>query len=106
MADRIEVEEKDDSFRVAPLGVDSERLIAGMHLPQFVRSGSVESDGTIVFHLDRPGVLVTLIQREGFDWLLLERIPDGLWRAARAYAEGNITYGELLQCVPASSKRR
>ena len=106
VADRIDVEEANDSFRVAPLGVDSERLIAGMHLPQFVRSASVESDGTIVFHLDRAGVLVTLIGADGYDWLLLERIPDGLWRAARAYAEGNITHGELLQCVPASSKRR
>ena len=106
VAERIEVEEADDSFRVAPPGVDSERLIAGMHLPQFVPSASVESDGTIVFHLDRAGILVTLIGREGYDWLLLERIPDDLWRAARAYAGGNITYGELLQYVSASSKRR
>lgn len=106
VAGRIDVEETDDSFRVAPLGVDSARLIAGMHLPALVRSASVESDGTIVFHLDRAGIVVTLIGRDGYDWLLLERVPDDLWRAARAYAEGNITYGELLQCVSASSKRR
>ena len=106
VADRIDVEEADDSFRVVPPSVDSERLIAGMHLPALVRSASVESDGTIVFHLDRGGIVVTLIGREGYDWLLLERVPDDLWRAARAYAEGNITHGELLQCVSASSKRR
>ena len=106
VVDRVDVEEADDSFRVAPLGVDSERLIAGMHLPQLVRSATVENGGTIVFHLDRGGILVTLIGREGFDWLLLERIPDDLWRAARAYAGGNITHRELLQCVSASSKRR
>ena len=104
--DRVGVEEADDSFLVAPFGVDSERLIAGMHLPQLVRSASVEKDGTIVFHLDRGGILVTLIGGEGFDRLLLQRIPDDLWRAARAYAEGNITHSELLQCVSASSKRR
>lgn len=106
VVDRVEVEDAGDSFRVAPFGVDSERLIAGMRLPQLVRSASVEKDGAIVFHLDRGGILVTLIGREGFDRLLLQRIPDELWRAARAYAEGNITHSELLQCVSASSKRR
>jgi hypothetical protein len=106
VVDRVDVEEADDSFRVAPLGVDSERLIAGMHLPQLVRSATVEKDGTIVFHLDRGGILVTLLGREGFDRLLLQRIPDDVWRAARAYADGNITQGELLQYVSASSKRR
>ena|ERR1051326_2121861 len=106
VVDRVDVEEADDSFRVAPLGVDSNRLIAGMHLPQLVGSATVESDGTIVFHLDRAGILVTLIGREGFDSLLLQRIPDDLWRAARAYAAGNITHRELLQYVSASSKRR
>jgi len=106
VADRVEVEDADDSFRVAPLGVDSDRLIAGMHLPLFIRSASVESDGTVVFHLDRAAIVVTLIGRDGFDRLLLQRIPDDLWRAARAYAGGDITQGELLQCVSASSKRR
>jgi hypothetical protein len=106
VADRVDVEEADDSFRVAPLGVDSERLIAGMHLPTLVRSASVEKDGTIVFHLDRAAIVVTLIGRDGFDRLLLQRIPDDLWRAARAYACGDITHGELLQSVSASSKRR
>jgi hypothetical protein len=106
VVDRVDVEEADDSFRVAPFGVDSERLIARMHLPLLVRSATVEKDGTIVFHLDRGGIVVTLLGREGFDRLLLQRIPDDLWRAARAYASGNITNGELLQCVSASSKRR
>lgn len=106
VVDRVEVEEADDSFRVAPLGVDAARLIGGMHLPQLVLSATVEKDGTIVFHLDRAGIVVTLLGREGFDWLLLQRIPDDLWRAARAYAEGNITQGELLQYASASSKRR
>ncbi|HEX3107988.1 MAG TPA: hypothetical protein VHU41_02760 [Thermoanaerobaculia bacterium] len=104
--DRVDAEEADDSFRVDPLGVDSERLIAGMHLPQLVRSASVEKDGTIVFHLDRGGILVTLLGREGFDRLLLQRIPDDVWRAARAYAGGDITQDELVQYVSASSKRR
>ncbi len=106
VVDRVDVEDADDSFRVAPLGVDSNRLITGMHLPQLVTSASVEKDGTIVFHLDRGGILVTLIGREGYDRLLLQRIPDDLWRAARAYAEAHITQSELLQCVSASSKRR
>jgi len=106
VVDHVDVDDADDSFRVAPLGVDSERLIAGMHVPQLVRSATVESDGTIVFHLDRGAILVTLLDREGFDWLLLQRIPDDLWRAARAYASRNITQGELLQCVSATSKRR
>jgi hypothetical protein len=106
VVDRVDAEEADDSFRVDPLGVDSERLIAGMHLPQLVRSASVEKDGTIVFHLDRGGILVTLLGREGFDRLLLQRIPDDVWRAARAYAGGDITQDELVQYVSASSKRR
>lgn len=105
VVDRVDVEEADDSYRVAPLGVDSHRLIAGMHLPPLVRSAAVEQDGTIVFHLDRGGMVVTLLGREGFDRLLLQRIPDDLWRAARAYASGDITNDELLQCVSASSKR-
>jgi hypothetical protein len=104
--DRVDVEEADDSFRVAPLGVDAARLIAGMHLPPLIRSADVEKGGTIVFHLDRAAVLVTLLGREGFDRLLLQRIPDDLWRAARAFAAGDITHGELLQYVSASSKRR
>ncbi|HEX7192623.1 MAG TPA: hypothetical protein VF381_13735 [Thermoanaerobaculia bacterium] len=106
VVDRVDVEEESDSLRVAPLGVDSERLIAGMHLPPLVRSATVGKDGTIEFHLDRAGVLVTLIGRESYDWLLLQPISDDLWRAARAYAGGNITHGELLQYVSASSKRR
>ncbi len=106
VVDRVEVEEAGDSFRVAPLGVDAARLIAGMHLPQLVLSATAEKDGTIVFRLDRAGVVVTLLGREGFDWLLLQRIPDDLWRAARAFAGGNITQGELVQYVSASSKRR
>ena len=104
--DRVAVEEADDSFRVAPLGVDSQRLIAGMHLPPLVRSTSVEKEGTIVFHLDRAAVVVTLLGGEGFDRLLLQRIPDDVWGAARAFAGGDITHGELLQYVSASSKRR
>ena len=75
-------------------------------IPQLVRSVSVEGDGTIEFYLDRGAVIVALIGRDGFDSLLLQRIPDDLWRSARAYAEGNITTGELLQSIPASSKRR
>ena len=106
VVDHVDVEEADDSFRVAPLGVDSERLIAGMHLPQLVSNATVEKDGAIVFHLDRGGIVVTLLGGDGFDWLLLQRIPDDLWRAARAYAGGYITHGELLQSVSASSKRR
>ena len=106
VVDRVEVELEDDVLRVAPLGVDSQRLVAGMHLPQLIASVTVASDGTIDFHLDRGAVLVTLLASDGFDSLLLERIPDDLWRAARAYAEGNITRNELLQYVPASSKRR
>jgi hypothetical protein len=112
--DRVDVDLEEDvtrgDLRVAPAILpakeDAERLIRGIHLPQLVRSSSVESDGTIEFHLDRGAVLVTLLGREGFDSLLLQRIPDDLWRAARAYAEGNITAGELLQSVSASSKRR
>ena len=84
----------------------AEKLVTGMHLPQLVRSVSVEGDGTIEFQLDRGAVIVSLIGRDGFDALLLQRIPDDLWRSARAYAEGNITTGELLQSIPASSKRR
>ena len=106
VVDRVDIEIEDDALRVAPLGVDSHRLIEGMHLPQLVRSATVASDGTIDFHLDRGAVLVTLLASDGFDSLLLQRISDDLWRAARAYAEGNITRSELLQYVPASSKRR
>ena len=106
VVDRVEVELEDDLLRVEPLGVDSHRLVAGMHLPQLIASVTVASDGTIDFHLDRAAVLVTLLASDGFDSLLLERISDGLWRAARANAEGNITRNELLQYVSASSKRR
>jgi hypothetical protein len=112
--DAVEVDLEDDvsrgDFRVAPAilpaDLDRERLIRDMHFPQLVRSASVESDGTIEFHLDRGAVTVELLNREGFDYLLLQRVPDELWRAVRAYAEGNITIGELLECVSASSKRR
>ena len=106
VVDRVDVEIEDDSLRVAPLGVDAHRLIEGMRLPQLVRSATVSSDGAIDFHLDRGAVVVTLLASDGFDSLLLEQIPDDLWRAARAYAEGNITRSELLQYVSASSKRR
>ena len=116
--DRVDIDLEEDldrgDLRVAPAILpassdpkgDAERLVSGMHLPQLVRSVSVESDGTIEFHLDRGAVIVALIGRDGFDSLLLQRIPDALWRAARAYAEGDITTGELLQSIPASSKRR
>jgi hypothetical protein len=116
--DRVDVDIEEDVTRgdlsvapaILPASPDpksaSERLIHGMHLPQLIRSASVESDGTIEFHLDRGAVIVALIGREGFDALLLQRIPDDLWRSARAYAEGNITTGELLQSIAASSKRR
>jgi len=52
--DPVEVEQvEDDLLRVRPLGFDSERLIAGMRLPQLVASATVEDDGSIEFHLDR-----------------------------------------------------
>jgi hypothetical protein len=84
----------------------AERLTNGMHLPQLVASASIESDGTIEFHLDRGSVIVALLERDDLDSLLLQRIPDDLWRAARARAEGKMTSAELLQFVTASSKRR
>jgi hypothetical protein len=105
VVDRVDVELENDLLRVKPLGVDAHRLIEGMHLPQLVQSATVENN-TIDFHLDRGAVLVTLLASEGFDSLLLERIPDDLWRAGRAYAEGSITRNELLQYLAASSKRR
>ena len=106
VVDRVDVEIGGDFLRVAPLGVDSHRLIDGMPMPSFIRFATVEGDGTIVFHLDRGAVLVTLLASDGFDSLLLQRIPDDLWRMARAYAEGTITRNELVQFVSASSKRR
>jgi hypothetical protein len=84
----------------------AERLIHGMLLPQLVASASIENDGTIEFHLDRGSVIVELLDRDDLDSLLLQRIPDDLWRAARACAGGTITSPELLQFVAASSKRR
>jgi len=106
VVDRVDVEIGGDFLRVAPLGVDSPRLIEGMPMPPFIRFATVEGDGTIIFHLDRGAVLVTLLASDGFDSLLLQRIPDDLWRMARAYAEGTITRSELVQFVSASSKRR
>lgn len=84
----------------------AERLTHDMHLPQLVASASIEDDGTIEFHLDRGSVIVELLDRDDLDSLLLQRIPDDLWRAARAYADGKIASAELLQFVTASSKRR
>jgi hypothetical protein len=106
VVDRVDVEIRGDFLRVAQLGVDSHRLIEGMSMPQFIRFATVGSDGAIDFHLDRGAVLVTLLASDGFDSLLLQRIPDDLWRMARAYAEGGITRNELVQYVSASSKRR
>lgn len=130
--DRVEVETEEDISRgdlvtnvapgvapaISPATVGSpselaaaaravaEQLTHGMHLPQLVASASVEDDGTIEFHLDRGSVIVALLDRDDLDSLLLQRIDDELWRAARAYAEGKITAAELLQFVTASSKRR
>ena len=84
----------------------AERLTHGMHLPQLVASASIEDDGTIEFHLDRGSVIVELLDRDDLDSLLLQRIPDDLWRAARDCTDGKITSAELLQFVTASSKRR
>ena len=54
VVDRVDVEQVNgELLRVRPLGFDSERLIAGMHLPQLVASATVAEDGSIEFHLDR-----------------------------------------------------
>lgn len=64
VVERVEVEVDDGFLRVPPFGFDSERLIAGMHLPPLVESASVASDGAIDFRLDRGAVAVALLEGE------------------------------------------